>query len=139
MVLEAGYRAAKGPQHIEVGRLGRESHGQRRVGRPAIEAGAGKAGAGEEVGDRFHRLSNRSWGCVERQTRRFIMQGMADVAKKIAALRAEIEHHEHLYYVLDAPEIDDLEYDALLKSLKALEAEHPELVTPDSPTQRVGR
>ncbi len=63
---------------------------------------------------------------------------MADVAKKIAALRAEIEHHEHLYYVLDAPEIDDLEYDALLRKLKELEAEHPELVTPDSPTQRVG-
>jgi DNA ligase (NAD+) len=63
---------------------------------------------------------------------------MADAAKQIAALRAEIEHHEHLYYVLDAPEIDDLAYDALLRKLKDLEAAHPELVTPDSPTQRVG-
>ncbi len=63
---------------------------------------------------------------------------MAEAAKQIAALRAEIEHHEHLYYVLDAPEIDDLEYDALLRRLKELEAAHPELVTPDSPTQRVG-
>jgi DNA ligase (NAD+) len=58
--------------------------------------------------------------------------------KQIEALRDDIRHHEHLYYVLDAPELTDAEYDARMNHLKALEAEHPELVTPDSPTQRVG-
>ena len=52
--------------------------------------------------------------------------------------RAELRRHEHLYYVMDAPEISDAEYDALMNELKRLEAEHPDLVTPDSPTQRVG-
>ena len=58
--------------------------------------------------------------------------------KRIGALREEIRRHEHLYYALDRPEISDLEYDALERELRRLEAEHPELVTPDSPTQRVG-
>src|ERR1035438_3592805 len=58
--------------------------------------------------------------------------------QQIEALREEIRRHEHLYYVLDAPEISDAEYDALMNRLKALEAEHPERITPDSPTQRVG-
>ncbi|HVN92772.1 MAG TPA: NAD-dependent DNA ligase LigA [Terracidiphilus sp.] len=58
--------------------------------------------------------------------------------KKIEKLREELRHHEHLYYVLDAPEISDAEYDALMNELKKLEAAHPELVTPDSPSQRVG-
>ena len=53
-------------------------------------------------------------------------------------MRAELRHHEHLYYVLDAPEISDAEYDALMNELKRIETAHPELVTPDSPTQRVG-
>lgn len=53
-------------------------------------------------------------------------------------LRNEIRHHEHLYYVLDAPEISDADFDALIRDLKRIEAEHPELVTADSPTQRVG-
>ena len=59
-------------------------------------------------------------------------------AKQIEKLREELRRHEHLYYVLDAPEITDAEYDALMNELKRLEAEHPELLTPDSPTQRVG-
>ena len=59
-------------------------------------------------------------------------------ARKIEKLREELRRHEHLYYVLDAPEISDAEYDALMNELKRLEAAHPELVTPDSPTQRVG-
>jgi DNA ligase (NAD+) len=59
-------------------------------------------------------------------------------AQKIEKLRDEIRHHEHLYYVLDKPEIGDPQYDALINELKRLEAEHPEMVTPDSPTQRVG-
>ncbi len=61
-----------------------------------------------------------------------------DPAQQAAKLRDEIRHHEHLYYVLDAPEISDAEFDALMNDLKRLEAAHPELVTPDSPTQRVG-
>jgi DNA ligase (NAD+) len=53
-------------------------------------------------------------------------------------LRNDLRRHEHLYYVLDAPEITDAAYDALMNELKAIEAAHPELLTPDSPTQRVG-
>jgi DNA ligase (NAD+) len=56
----------------------------------------------------------------------------------VETLRAAIRHHNHRYYVLDDPEIPDAEYDALMQALTALEAEHPELITPDSPTQRVG-
>jgi DNA ligase (NAD+) len=59
-------------------------------------------------------------------------------AKRIEDLRAELRHHEHLYYVMDAPEVSDAEYDALMNELKRLEAAHPELLTADSPTQRVG-
>lgn len=58
--------------------------------------------------------------------------------QQIQALRDELRHHEHLYYVLDSPELTDAEYDALMNRLKELEAEHPDLITPDSPTQRVG-
>ena len=61
-----------------------------------------------------------------------------DAQKEILKLRREIEHHNKLYYVMDAPVISDYDYDMLMNRLKALEAEHPELVTPDSPTQRVG-
>ena len=61
-----------------------------------------------------------------------------DVQKEIEKLRRELEYHSKLYYVLDAPVISDYEYDMLMNRLKALEEEHPELVTPDSPTQRVG-
>jgi len=59
-------------------------------------------------------------------------------AKKIEQLRDEIRRHDELYYVGNAPEISDREYDQLLENLQQLEAEHPELITPDSPTQRVG-
>jgi DNA ligase (NAD+) len=59
-------------------------------------------------------------------------------ARKVEKLRNEIRRHEHLYYVLDAPEVSDAEYDALMNELKRLEAAHPDLLTPDSPTQRVG-
>ncbi|MDD2722250.1 MAG: NAD-dependent DNA ligase LigA [Gallionella sp.] len=58
-------------------------------------------------------------------------------AERIAALRAEIERHNHAYYVLDAPVIPDAEYDKLFRELQTLETEHPELLTADSPTQRV--
>lgn len=58
--------------------------------------------------------------------------------QQIEELRDELRHHEHLYYVLDQPEWTDAQFDAAMNRLKALEAEHPALVTPDSPTQRVG-
>jgi DNA ligase (NAD+) len=61
-----------------------------------------------------------------------------DFEKKIESLREKIRHHEYLYYVLDHPEISDAEFDKLMQQLKALEAEHPDLITADSPTQRVG-
>jgi DNA ligase (NAD+) len=59
-------------------------------------------------------------------------------AERAEQLRAELRRHEHLYYVLDAPEISDAEYDSLMNELKRIEAARPELLTPDSPTQRVG-
>ncbi len=60
------------------------------------------------------------------------------VIRRVVELRAELRRHEHLYYVMDAPAISDAAYDALMNELKQLEAEHPELLTSDSPTQRVG-
>ncbi|WP_310615289.1 NAD-dependent DNA ligase LigA [Limnohabitans sp.] len=65
-------------------------------------------------------------------------KGHKDVATRVAELREQLHHHGHQYYVLDAPTIPDAEYDRLFKELQALEAAHPELLTPDSPTQRVG-
>jgi DNA ligase (NAD+) len=61
-----------------------------------------------------------------------------NIEKEIAELRDQIRYHEHRYYVLDDPEISDSEFDKLMQRLKELEVQHPELVTPDSPTQRVG-
>ena len=61
-----------------------------------------------------------------------------DSATDIEALREQIRHHEHRYYVLDDPEISDAEFDLLMQQLKKVEGAHPELITPDSPTQRVG-
>jgi DNA ligase (NAD+) len=60
------------------------------------------------------------------------------VKRRVEELRETINHHNYRYYVLDSPEISDAEYDELMKELRQLEAEHPELVTPDSPTQRIG-
>jgi DNA ligase (NAD+) len=62
----------------------------------------------------------------------------ADPKVTIAELRRQIQQHNHRYYVLDEPSIPDAEYDKLLRALQGLESEHPELITPDSPTQRVG-
>ncbi|HWN09933.1 MAG TPA: NAD-dependent DNA ligase LigA [Pyrinomonadaceae bacterium] len=66
------------------------------------------------------------------------MAKAAAIEKEIEKLRGEIQRHEELYYVRDSPEVSDAEYDALLEKLGALELEHPGLITPDSPTQRVG-
>ncbi|MDJ0759091.1 MAG: NAD-dependent DNA ligase LigA [Woeseiaceae bacterium] len=63
---------------------------------------------------------------------------MSSVQERLDALREQLRHHSYLYHVLDDPEIPDIEYDRLMRDLQHLEAEHPELITPDSPTQRVG-
>jgi DNA ligase (NAD+) len=80
--------------------------------------------------------------CPQLLSRRFSIEAVTTAAKdveaRIEALRKEIRHHEHRYYVLDDPEISDAEFDRLMNELKGLEAVHPELLTPDSPTQRVG-
>ncbi len=61
-----------------------------------------------------------------------------DISRRVEELRDQIRYHEHRYYVLDEPELSDADFDRLMQELKKLEAEHPELITPDSPTQRVG-
>ena len=66
------------------------------------------------------------------------MNSLKEIKNKIEKLRAEINRHNHLYYVLDSPEISDAEYDALMRQLKQLEGKYPQFLTPDSPTQRVG-
>src|SRR3984893_434456 len=63
---------------------------------------------------------------------------MPTIRHEIEQLREKLRYHEHLYYVLDKPEITDAEYDVLMRRLSDLEKAHPELLTPDSPTQRVG-
>ncbi|HEX5410604.1 MAG TPA: NAD-dependent DNA ligase LigA [Terriglobia bacterium] len=66
------------------------------------------------------------------------MTKYSDAKREIEKLRDEIRYHEHRYYVLDDPEISDVKFDELVHHLQKMEQEHPELVTPDSPTQRVG-
>ena len=66
------------------------------------------------------------------------MTAPVETATRAQALREQLAHHNHRYYVLDAPEVPDAEYDRLFRELQALEAQHPELLTADSPTQRVG-
>lgn len=64
--------------------------------------------------------------------------GQGAIAQEMESLREQIAEHNHRYYVLDAPTISDAEYDRLMQALQALEAQHPDLITPESPTQRVG-
>ena len=66
------------------------------------------------------------------------MTALRDARRRAAELREEIERHNYQYYALDAPLVSDAEYDRMFRELQALETEHPELATPDSPTQRVG-
>ncbi len=66
------------------------------------------------------------------------MEDLASIKEKLEQLRAEINHHNYRYYVLDSPEISDAEYDELMRELKQLEEQYPQFLTPDSPTQRVG-
>ena len=65
-------------------------------------------------------------------------QNQRDIAREAAEIRIQLHRHNYEYYVMDAPVVSDAEYDRLIRRLKDIEAEHPELVTPDSPTQRVG-
>src|SRR5690554_6304993 len=67
-----------------------------------------------------------------------VIPSVDEARERVELLRREIARHDRLYYELDAPEISDAEYDALMRELEALEKAYPELVTPDSPTQRVG-
>jgi len=67
-----------------------------------------------------------------------LMSDLASIKKRIDSLRSDINEHNYRYYVLDAPVISDAQYDKLLRELQALETSYPELITPDSPTQRVG-
>ena len=60
------------------------------------------------------------------------------VKQEIESLKKTIHHYDHLYYVKNSPSVSDREYDALLRRLQELESDYPELITPDSPTQRVG-
>jgi DNA ligase (NAD+) len=64
--------------------------------------------------------------------------GRSEPPERIAALRKAIAHHNRRYHELDAPEITDADFDALMRELRELETQHPDLITPDSPTQRVG-
>ncbi|MGC1655381.1 MAG: NAD-dependent DNA ligase LigA [Candidatus Acidiferrales bacterium] len=66
------------------------------------------------------------------------MAATATIAREVEKLREQIRKHEYLYYVLDSPEVSDAHFDRLMNRLKAIESEHPEFATPDSPTQRVG-
>ena len=70
---------------------------------------------------------------VETETRAF-----QEAKLRVEELRSLIAYHEHRYFVLDSPEISDAEFDRLMVELRELEAKHPELITPESPTQRVG-
>lgn len=67
-----------------------------------------------------------------------MVQKLESIPKKIEALKSEIRYHDYRYYVLNQPEISDKEYDDLLKKLEDMEAQYPRLITPDSPTQRIG-
>ena len=66
------------------------------------------------------------------------MTASAAIRKKVESLCSEIRHHNYLYHVLDDPQLPDAAYDRLVSELLALEKKHPDLITPDSPTQRVG-
>lgn len=104
------------------------SRGSARSGPSTRDAGAAASRARTPARGR-RETSKATTAGRRRQPRR--------ATRRVEALRREIRHHDHLYYALDRPEISDAEYDGLYEELVRLESEHPELVTPDSPTQRV--
>src|SRR5262249_45599307 len=66
------------------------------------------------------------------------VENLQDLQVRAEELRRQINYHNYRYFVLDSPEVADAEYDALMRELREIEADHPELLSPDSPTQRVG-
>src|ERR671931_1523437 len=82
--------------------------------------------------------SSTSTACYDPPHERLSRTAAKSAEQRVEELRKQLDYHGHRYYVLDDPEISDAEYDALLNELRDLETEHPELLTPDSPTQRVG-
>ncbi len=91
-----------------------------------------------EQADLLHQQTDKYNRCMATAAKNNAKAKEKGLEKKIEKLRDEIRRHEQLYYVLDAPELSDADFDRLMQELKALEAAHPELITPDSPTQRVG-
>ncbi len=153
MMLEARYRTAEAPENIQVWRFGCQCHGQRGIGRPAIEAGAAKTGAGKKMGDGFHMtgvipqrlaVSHR----VPRQVS--IMHAMPETRSSSAAKRrlkpesestscAKSSATTNINTMCWIPRRSQTPSTTrMMRELRSLEASHPELVTPDSPTQRVG-
>src|SRR5262249_12805196 len=91
-------------------------------------------------GARWQTARVRRSGQIRQYRRRVILHSVASLPaarKRVDELRRLIVHHDHRYYTLDRPEISDAEYDALMRELRELEAAHPEIVSPESPTQRV--
>ncbi len=106
-----------------------ERGGQRGVCRFAVQAGAADAGPGKKVCDWLHALCRSSYSPLTfwlaentKPYNRPMSAAKHDAAQQIEELRAELRHHEHLYYVLDTPEIPDAAYDARMNDLKRLEA-----------------
>jgi len=143
MVLQPLDGSGKSPKDVNVGGLGGQHGSQRGVSGLAVQTRAANAGSGQKVGDGFHSGLQIILTCLALSPPIILKMGdptnpASTLAERAEQLRAELRRHEHLYYVLDAPEVSDAAYDALTNELKRIEAEHPELVTPDSPTQRVG-
>lgn len=82
-------------------------------------------------------MRERAWGYTY-PFNNYSDNRMPSITEQIEALRQALRHHNHLYYVLDDPQIPDAEYDRLFRELQRLESENPSLIAPDSPTQRVG-
>src|ERR1700722_8291957 len=133
MMLKRRNRPIHRPKRIQIRSLRRQRHRHRRISRLAIEPRPRKTSPGHQVSYRIHP--------VQHTPPLFIIHTMAPALtpdQQLHDLRDQLRHHEHLYYVLDAPELTDAQYDALMNRLKKLEQEHPDLITSDSPSQRVG-
>jgi len=100
--------------------------------RPAADGGRVRRVTSTAQAGRDRRRLPPSWRVILA-----IVAVPAAARKRVNELRNLIAHHDHLYYALDRPEVSDAEYDTLMRELRDLEATHPDLVTPESPTQRV--
>src|SRR5215467_7653379 len=122
--------ASTGSSEINSGRSLRASRGRKRETEPVRQSA-------EVAGNGVSKINSALSACSA-VTNIAMITASKDLEPRIASLREEIRHHEYRYHVLDDPEISDAQFDALMNELKKLEASHPELITPDSPTQRVG-